>query len=98
MLCFWYTVHINTTYPQQTNKKCPICQSPIEIISKVTEVEEGQKHPVTTTKYACTNKQCRARSEKEMADKKQQRMNLIEQKEKHIREIREKKAQEMKKV
>lgn len=62
------------------------------IMSKKTEIEGQQHHPVTTTVYECSDETCRANTRKERAQQKAQKQARIDQKEKHLQEMRDKKA------
>ncbi|MFW5703557.1 MAG: hypothetical protein ACOCXQ_01870 [Patescibacteria group bacterium] len=51
-------------------------------------------HPVTTVQYACSNEECRKKTQKEQELRKEQVRMRLEKKEAHLRMLREKKAEE----
>lgn len=58
---------MNTTYPKLTTRKCPRCGSKILLVSQVVETVEGQYGPVTTSSYSCSNNECQAVFDRELA-------------------------------
>lgn len=83
---------IETRYPQQNPRKCPLCGGPVEMTKQVTQIEEGQANPVTSTTYECLNQSCRDQRIQEQKEKKAQAQSRLEQKEKHLQAMKARKA------
>lgn len=83
--------YIDIKYPQKTDRLCPICNSVILKTGSKTEVEEGQLHPVTTTTYECSNEECRNETLKERELQRAKKQARIDEKARHIREMKERK-------
>lgn len=82
----------DTTFPQETSLTCRECGSPMLLIAKKTEIEEGQHSPVTTSVYNCSDDVCQKNIDKKTAARIKNAHDLEEARKDRLTRIKENKA------